>query len=59
MQHNPSLIVTLEPRMTLREIGEVLGCSPEYVRNIEKSAFAKLRQYCAERGLALTDYLDP
>ena len=40
-----------EPQ-TLQEIGDVLGISRERVRQLEKQAFAKLRQLPQRAGLA-------
>lgn len=43
---------------TLEEIGEVLGCTRERVRQIEKQALENLRNYCARNGLNLDDFID-
>jgi DNA-directed RNA polymerase sigma subunit (sigma70/sigma32) len=37
--------------MTLEQISAVLGCSREYVRQLENSALRKVRRALAERGI--------
>ena len=43
--------------MTLREVAEVLGCSPQNVHRIEQQALSKLRSVMRLRGLTLTDLI--
>lgn len=45
-------------KMTLDEVGEVLGVTRERVRQIEKSALLKLRIHLERNGMHAEDFLD-
>lgn len=43
---------------TLEEIGEAFGVSREAVRQIQESAFRKIRRELFKRGLKASDFFD-
>jgi DNA-directed RNA polymerase sigma subunit (sigma70/sigma32) len=42
---------------TLEEIAQELGCTREYVRQIQNQALRKCQQWCRRNGLKLSDLL--
>jgi DNA-directed RNA polymerase sigma subunit (sigma70/sigma32) len=54
---NLTKVVKAQDPMTLEEVGELLGCTRERVRQIEKKALAKMRRRLMLMGLKLEDVL--
>jgi DNA-directed RNA polymerase sigma subunit (sigma70/sigma32) len=51
------LVNELRPCMTLKEVAEALGMSPERVRQVQKRALQKLAQHCVEHNIDPNEYL--